>query len=624
MLLSPPATQSTMHPSTDRRPALLLVAIASLTLAVAEAGFAQTQIQPDRITPSGSSTSSGRPAGPNAPGTAAGRGAALGDGNRMGGQTFQWSRSSGSGMAMGAGNRLDSNTQVGSGRSNNATTPVDYNSRNLLVTGNVAGGRGFRGSVGYTADTDFRGKVGSDATFKFEADSAYSNIVFNSSSLSRDRFLVAQGLGAFEYRRESTPIGMQAQRAAADQSDSRLRLDRANTAMSLGRLNWEVGEDRTVATGTGPGGDPIRYIVSPLRGLQTERLTDPVVRSGLSLYEQARARQEIAMGLAKPEDFTPRARAVERGMLDTQLKPTDAGEIARMQGQLLSQSYLDILKSVDSAAARETGDTGATLERVKRDLDEMTKPRVPGQIDLEKVDADKKRAAEEAQKAAEKQEADGVPPTEPDGAKAGQARGKDDPLLQPTDREAEREKERVKERGTLMTVDEMAEVLRHGKTVTTLGRADKRRVDELTSLGEAALKSGDYFAAERRFLQAQDYRTGNPLIEVGMAHAQLGGGLYLSASLTLRNLLRTHPELADTRYDRALLPTTKRLDDAVKLIRERIAAGEDRPNYGFLLAYIGHQTGERALVEEGLAQFSGNESLDTYGALLRGIWLGGK
>jgi hypothetical protein len=170
----------------------------------------------------------------------------------------------------------------------------------------------------------------------------------------------------------------------------------------------------------------------------------------------------------------------------------------------------------------------------------------------------------------------------------------------------------------------MAEVLRHGKTVTTLGRADKRRVDELTSLGEAALKSGDYFAAERRFLQAQDYRTGNPLIEVGMAHAQLGGGLYLSASLTLRNLLRTHPELADTRYDRALLPTTKRLDDAVKLIRERIAAGEDRPNYGFLLAYIGHQTGERALVEEGLAQFSGNESLDTYGALLRGIWLGGK
>lgn len=618
-----------MHPSAliDRRPAFLLVAVASLTLAVAEAGFAQTQIQPNRITPSGSSTASGRPAGPNAPATAAGRGAALGDGNRMGGQTFQWSRTSGSGMAMGAGNRLDSNTQVGAGRSNSASTPVDYNSRNLLVTGNVAGGRGFRGSVGYTADTDFRGKVGSDATFKFEADSAYSNIVFNSSALSRDRFLVAQGLGAFEYRRESTPIGIEAQRMAVDQPDSRLRLDRANTAMALGRLNHEAGEDRTVATGTGAGGEPIRYIVSPLRGLQTERMTDPVVQSGLSLYEQARARQEIAQGLAKPEDFSPRARAVERGMLDTQVKPTDAGEIARVQTQIFSQGYLDILKSVDSAAARTTGDGAATLDRVKRDLEEMTKQRVPGQIDLDKLDAERERAAKQAEEAAGRQPTDGTPPPEtaqPDGATAGQTRGKGDPLLTPTDREGEREKDREKIRGKLMTVEEMAEVLRHGKTVSTLGREDQRRVDELTRLGEAALKSGDYFAAERRFLQAQDYRTGNPLIEVGMAHAQLGGGLYLSASLTLRNLLKAHPELIDTRYDRALLPQPARLDAAIKLIRERIAAGEDQANYGFLLAYIGHQTGDKALVEQGLKEIEGNESLDTYGELLRGIWLATK
>lgn len=100
--------------------------------------------------------------------------------------------------------------------------------------------------------------------------------------------------------------------------------------------------------------------------------------------------------------------------------------------------------------------------------------------------------------------------------------------------------------------------------------------------------------------------------------------LYLSASLSLRNLFKTHPELIDTKYDRALLPAPDRLDSALKLIRERVGAGEDRPNYGFLLAYIGHQTGDKALVEEGLGFVKGNESLDTYGALLRGIWLGGK
>ena len=610
-----------MPTQAHRRPALILASAASLTLAVAEAGFAQTQIQPNRIVPSGSNMPAGRPAGPNAPSTAAGRGAAFGDGNRMGGQTFSWTRSTGSGMAMGGGNLLDSNTQVGSGRSNSVTTPVDYQARNLLVTGNVAGGRGFRGSVGYTADTDFRGNVGSDDTFRFEADSAYSNVVFNSSSVARDRFLVAQGLGAFEYRRESTPIGVDQQRAAMDQPDSRLRLDRANTAMALGRLNYEVGEDRTVATGTGIGGEPIRYIVSPLRGLQTERLTDPLVRSGLTLYEQARARQEIAMGIAKPEDFNPRARAVERGMLDTQIKPTDGGEVARVQNQFFSQGYLDILKSVDTAAARTTGDESATLDRVKRDLDTMTKPRVPGQIDLDEIDRDRIEA-EGKRDATAGQPSETPPP--PDAVQPGQETGRGDPLLQPTDREADREIEREKVRGKLMTVEEMAEVLRHGRKVTTLGREDQRRVDELTRLGEASLKAGDYFAAERRFLQAQDYRTGDPFIEVGMAHAQLGGGLYLSASLTLRNLLKTHPELIDAKYDASLLPQKPRLDSAIALIRERIARGEDQANYGFLLAYIGHQTSNRVLVEEGLAKVQGNESLDAYGALLRSIWLGAR
>ena len=541
-------------------------------------------------------------------------------------------------MQLGSGNALDANTQVGSGRSNTTSAPVDYRARNLVVTGNVAGGRGFRGSVGYTADTDFRGSTGSDDIFSFQADSAYSSVVFNSSSLSRDRFLVAQGLGAFEYRRDSTPSDAPAQRSAPDQTDSRMRLDRANTAMSLGRMNWDVGEDRTVATGTSRGGEPIRYIVSPLRGLQTERLDDPLVKSGLGLYEQARARQEIALGLAKPEDFLPRSQAVDRGMVDAQVKTADTGASARQQSQAFAPGYLEILKSVDTAAEKKTGDKTATTDRVKRDLAERTKPvekREPGKIDLDKLNAEKEKDAKD--KAAKQQSAKErdsattnapgteapIDPAKPE-AGAGQQRGNNDPLLKVTDAEPEREAKREKERGKLLTVDEMADILRHGKTISTLSPDDKRRVDELTRLGESSLKSGEYFTAERRFSQAQDFRTGNPLIEVGMAHAQLGGGMYLSSALTLRNLFKAHPELIDTRYDRALLPGGERLNAAIKLVRERIALGEDRPNYGFLLAYMGHQLGDKQLTEEGLAQVKGSDALDTSGALLRGIWLGSK
>jgi hypothetical protein len=59
-------------------------------------------------------------------------------------------------------------------------------------------------------------------------------------------------------------------------------------------------------------------------------------------------------------------------------------------------------------------------------------------------------------------------------------------------------------------------------------------------------------------------------------------------------------------------------------MRERINRGDDAPGYGLVLAYIGHQTGDRALVEEGLAVITGNAELDAQGELLKGVWLGTK
>jgi hypothetical protein len=59
-------------------------------------------------------------------------------------------------------------------------------------------------------------------------------------------------------------------------------------------------------------------------------------------------------------------------------------------------------------------------------------------------------------------------------------------------------------------------------------------------------------------------------------------------------------------------------------MRERIKRGDDVAGYGLILAYIGHQTAERAMVEEGLAAIAGNERLDTVRKLLEGVWLGVK
>jgi len=590
-----------------RAPIITLAAAIAVSAVVAEAGVAQTQVQSGRVSPQ--MTGGASSAGARSPSIAGGQGRALGDGNAMGGQTFSWMRGSGISQRMGAGNLLDANTQVGSGGVNSGIVSVDYNSRNLLVTGNVAGGRGFRGSVGYTADRDFRGEVGSDATFRFEADSAYSNIVFSSSNYARDRFLLAQGLGAFEYRRESTPMSPEEQRTAMEQPDSRLRLDRANSQMALGRLNTESGEDRVIATGVGAGGEPIRYIVSPLRGLQAEKLDDPVVRSGLGLYEQALARQEIASGIARPEDFDPRTRATQRGMVDAQLRATDSADSLRdTQSRLFAPGYLEILKSVDVSTPAADGRPAATLDEVRDELARL------------------KRMAREA-------------PTTPEAGRDPRDDGRGtglDPLIAPPQPDAggidellkprplpDRLDERggVRERREALSVERMAEMLRHGGRIEKLSTEDERRLNQLIRLGEAELRSGDYFMAERRFMQAQAHRFDNPMIEVGLAHAQLGAGLHLSTALTLRNLFAAHPELIDATYDRSLFPPDDRLGRIKTLLRERIVDGPNRSDYGLVLAYIGKQMADRALIEEGLSHIGGNTATDTLRELLEGIWL---
>ena len=58
---------------------------------------------------------------------------------------------------------------------NGQAAKVDYYSRNLIVTGDVGGGRQFRGNVGYREQSEFTGQTGSDDNRFFRAYSVYSS-----------------------------------------------------------------------------------------------------------------------------------------------------------------------------------------------------------------------------------------------------------------------------------------------------------------------------------------------------------------------------------------------------------------------------------------------------------------
>jgi hypothetical protein len=374
----------------------------------------------------------------------------------------------------------------------------------------------------------------------------------------------------------------------------------------------------------------------------------------MSVYERARARQDIAAGIATMADYS----MVREGMsmqapdsrrVDNRLKMKSEADRLRVDpSSMLPKSYLDIIDSINKTKDGKPADgkTDGKPTDGKTDGKSPTDPSMPSdaaQTPLEQVrdalEALRPKNSRPNEETADPSKSDPTKPTtrpnstrpnstRPDPTKPATGSVKTDALISPdgTPRsaEAEREAARVKKRGVILSVDDAALILRHGKTINALSRDDRRRVDELVMQGESALRESDYFRAERRFEQAQSLASDNPLVEVGITHAQLGAGLYLSASLTLRNLFVAFPELIDAKYDRALLPNQDRLERAVGFMRERIKSGEDAPGYGILLAYIGHQTSDRKLVEEGLAVIGGNEKLDLSRKLLEGVWLGTK
>ncbi len=164
-------------------------------------------------------------------------------------------------------------------------------------------------------------------------------------------------------------------------------------------------------------------------------------------------------------------------------------------------------------------------------------------------------------------------------------------------------------------------ILRHDRRLEHLAGGDEGRFNELLASAEQHLRDGEYFFAERHFGRALRFTPGHPLATAGMAHAQIGAGLYASAALSLRSLLGEHPEMIDVKYDPGLLPNRVRLVQGVGTLQGRLSHGVEPGSSGFLLAYIAHQLDDSELIEEGLAAMDDADADDPLHDLLRRIWL---
>lgn len=255
---------------------------------------------------------------------------------------------------------LDANSQVGSNRINATAPRTDFYSRNLIVTGDVAGGRGFRGSVGYLEQSEFMGKTGADDNRQWDAYAALSTPQAIQSGL--DPFKATQQYGAVLYSRSYSDAAARDILTNQQPLDARLAFDRftadamrmarqadlidaANTRDTAARQNWRqegkqpgVGASSGVgAAGNAQSGVPVDALLSGM---------------GLTAYERQQLKQDVLSGRTNRawlgQVWNERMLAADASQADAaRLTPTVAAEY---------NTLLDTMRARAGMAPRAPGD----------------------------------------------------------------------------------------------------------------------------------------------------------------------------------------------------------------------------------------------------------------------------
>jgi len=372
--------------------------------------------------------------------------------------------------------------------------------------------------------------------------------------------------------------------------ENRIRLDQYAASATSGRLIEAGTQPDVVGLLSDADGRPVAATASSLRGMHLEPVEIQYHMLGLTSFDMARALEDMRAGRQiKPLGTEFDARFQDLPMNDLRVDPG------------LTEDRLDA--QLDQLRIEPATDPGyqKVLQRIAERYARRSNTDVDVQLSLlEQLDERFAKLREQLL------EAEAAAP--PDTPETTDKNDEDDNIL--TDEDA-----------LDLNLRELMPALRHGKRMEQLASQDRTRFNELLGDGEQRLRDGEYFWAERRFRRALRFVPGHPLATAGMAHAQIGAGLYLPAALTLHRLLVNHPEMIDVQYDQSLMPNRVRLRSVIDGLQDRLRERRDRRLNAFVLAYIGHQLDDSSLVETGLAVMGEVDPDDPLLRVLREVWL---
>lgn len=535
--------------------------------------------------------------------------------------------------ALGDGRGLDNSLST-QGRFNQARPSLDAEIafRNAIATGNAGNGASFRGDVGYTAPSAFRGELGSNDLFAFRRDSLTSGLA-GMGIRGTDALQLQMSL-ATGARPPSNLIGSFVVDPSGAGTTASQVARRDEAAGLPGRIPGQPLPTAILRSDADPDADPRGTALWSLRSPSsylTTRGLQPVLldvtesqgeRVGLTASTLRGVRLSPLADLTAPIDpaqaLAPGQRPGQPGATPGSPAPGQAGaDDAEPRPQTMHQRVLEEFAAALEAnrvAAQEAAAQAATPAVAPTNpLDQL-------QIWLRTGQGENPFAPPALDPATD-------PATDPAGVTEPEA----DPAASTTAPGAER--------GTMSSESlRLLETLR-SQRAELIGPSRQAR-DPFTAQmveGQNLLAQGRFFDAEERFAGALAVEAGDITAQIGRLHAQLGAGLFASAAVNLRDVLDLRPELAAVRYAPSLLPTPARIDALRVRLRslaspESTAGGSMPHDAALLLAYLSSQTGDTETVAWALRRFEAtilDDGTDPARAgierrlarLLRSLWL---
>ena len=501
------------------------------------------------------------------------------------------------------GRALDANPLIGSGGYNSGTIPDPYSQmmlQNKIITGNVTGGKYFRGQAESTDPRNFRGQAASWSMDRFIRDAggvpAYGQSIPTpgtmqpfyggqlANPLSPD--FVRGASGTF-----TTPPKPNGDTAAYDPRIGSIRMD---SAMSLpsGDLMMPgpydpMSNERTV------------YTASPLMGLKAWRPSELADRQFLNDFGSMRARGVVEGMALEPRQIRQMQEELNDAV-DTpdKTKPKDPN-LAKPLPPPFETPAPSLLRNkplVDPIGGKPLAN------EIREDLGVQHRPLVPVPQQSSQYAEMEKRLNRyygeiikgnetkfpNAAKQLKKPSGEKPKTTDSEGPKIGP----------PTEGKTE---------VTDSTLPDYAQI---GREIlggaSPMGSAAKPQPFKIRSLaagvradglarlirdGEKLMREGKFDSAMLRFDAAQQVAPNNSLVTMGRANAALGAGYYRKAEAWLRVAMENDPVLLMAQFDLTEFYGEARLAAVVKDLKEAANAQTDDAGLAMLLAYTAYSAG---------------------------------